>query len=178
MANAVIAHRASLAAAVPANAILVHAASVTAATAPATPNAIRIHAVTVTAAAPPATANAIRIHRASITIPGVTGSAPLIDPGPDLVVEPGEVGGLMMRATDVDTAARIKTGVFTQISGPAVTLTTQTTTDGYGVCTFVAPRARTTQTLIIRMTATAAGGMPASKDVTVTVPPWQTWPKQ
>jgi hypothetical protein len=104
-----------------------------------------------------------------------TSSTHTANAGPDLVVEPGEMVHLVTRGYRTDTATYVKTGQWSQVSGTPVTITQSVTTDGVTVATFEAPRAQTGLSLVFRLTITDPGGLTITDDVTVTVPPWQSW---
>ncbi len=106
-------------------------------------------------------------------------AAPSAFAGPDQIVEPNVFHGLVTKGYDNSTAhwlprASRGDGVFTQASGPVVTLTKVVTSDGI-VYTFTTPKPATTQTLVFRLTITAENGTEtATDDITITVPPWET----
>lgn len=94
---------------------------------------------------------------------------PSVYAGSDRVAEPGKKCTLIPKAYDNDAAKYIKSGgVWSQISGPEVNLTT-TVVDGVNVASFVPPALSGLQTVVLRLTATASGGT-ATDDVTITIP--------
>lgn len=95
--------------------------------------------------------------------------------GMDFTAEPGSTVKLLARGYNNATGKYVKTGTWSQVSGPAVSLSSTTSTDGVTIASFTAPKQGTVSTVTLRLTMTDGGGLTATDDVAITVPPWQQW---
>lgn len=95
--------------------------------------------------------------------------------GLDFTVHGSERVSLIANGYDQSNGVYNKGGTWSQVSGPAVSLTASTSSDGVSMVSFTAPKALTAQSIVLRLTQAGPNGVSASDDVTVTVSPWQRW---
>lgn len=72
--------------------------------------------------------------------------------GVDFTAEPGQKVWLMARGQDSANGLYVKTGTWSQVSGPSVTLTPSTSSDGVSMVSFTVPQVMSTSTITLRLT--------------------------